>query len=88
MKILILYGKHGNVYFDASTPEKELAAYRAIFNNHLEESYYEEETHKGSLLQATIDDEACKTFVRYRSSNGFEYERVEAIYLIDATEKR
>lgn len=87
MKILILYGKHGNVYFDASTPEKELAAYRAIFNNHLEESYYEG-VEKDFLLRATVDDEACKTFVKYRSLNWFEHERVETICPIDATEKR
>lgn len=41
-KILVLWAKHGDMYFDASTPELELEAFLKAFNYNDRQDFYKE----------------------------------------------
>ena len=42
MKILVVHGKHGNDYINASTPEKEKLAYLKVVRSHQGWGFYQE----------------------------------------------
>jgi hypothetical protein len=97
MKILVYKGKHGDQYYDASTPEKELASYAAIFAQLYEWGYYgddqvEVSTRRGKrefyeIADVLANQNLAKEVLTTRSSVGYEYEIIEVEHLIDPTKE-
>jgi hypothetical protein len=79
MKILIWHSKGGDIYLDASTPEKESAAYLAMFKVMAEHADYgscpPENGQEPYYEKAKAGDaEAAKKFLTIRSGRDYEYE--------------
>jgi hypothetical protein len=79
MKILIWHSKGGDVYWDASTPEKESAAYLAMFKEMNDQGDYEccppENGQEPYYEKAKAGDAAAaKKFLTIRSGRDYEYE--------------
>ena len=83
MNIIAWHQKHGNVYYEAGTPEQTLAAYMRIFNEMEEIGDYEacppeEGLHQKLYEQAKKGDRlSAMKFVKARSTQGYEYEEVK-----------
>jgi hypothetical protein len=79
VKILIWHSKGGDIYWDASTPDKEKAAHLAMFREMDEQGDYEccePEGPQVSLygLAKTGDAAAAKKLLTIRSDKNYEYE--------------
>lgn len=70
VKILVYHGKHDDMYFDISTPEKRQEAFVRLFNVLSEEGFYDE---SGSPTGNAKDIEK---FLTRRSQEGYEYEEI------------
>lgn len=79
-KILVWTSKHEDLYYDASTPEKELKSFLTVFQLMEEQGDYECCPPEGTLQKASYrrakkgDKTAAKDFVMMRYD--YEYERV------------
>lgn len=72
-EILVLKGKHGDIYYDVSTPERRNGAFVHIFSEHLSMGYYEGVPHEGRFKRALDGDiDAICTFVRTRVDHEYE----------------
>ena len=80
MKILIWKSKHDDLYYDASTPDKELDSFLKIFQEIENLGYYEcsppdDKLQKASYRRAKKGDKtATKDFIMMRGD--YEYEDV------------
>ena len=71
MKILVYYGKHGDEYWMADTPEQLEAAMRGLFASLDECDYYEDEDHAEKAREGDLETIKC---ILYRHSDR-EYEQ-------------
>ena len=88
-KILVWKNKHDDLYYDASTPEKELDSFLSVFQEMEGAGDYECCPPEGQLQKASYrrakkgDKTAAKDFIMMRYD--YEYEQV---MLADVTEGR
>ena len=80
MKILILHGKHGDVYYDASTPEARWKAALSIMNDHYTSGYYhneggEDDKSKAEDIIKNKNGLAAYRFIHSRMD--YEYEAID-----------
>ena len=59
MKILVYYGKHGDEYWMADTPEQLEAAMRGLFASLDECDYYEDEDHAEKAREGDLETIKC-----------------------------
>ena len=83
MQILIHHGKHGDEFYNISTPSLCRGAYRHLFDELRSEGHYECCEPKVPK-ELALFDKACKgddvaamQFIQLRSQIGYEYEKVE-----------
>ena len=80
VKILVWKTKHEDVYYDASTPQKELNAFLFVFQEMEEQGDYEACPPEGQLQKSSYrrakkgDKTAAKDFLMMRYD--YEYEQV------------
>lgn len=85
MTIIIYHGKHEDEYYDGSSWELRIAAYRTIFNRLAEDGFYDEgrvPTEQEELFSKVIDgdDAALIEFMQQRSLDyGADYEGIEEV---------
>ena len=76
MKIIVLESKHSDYYFMVNTPEELELSSRKIMKMHLEMGYYEDSI--SEKVKKYLENPTGKawSFIRNRSFDGYEYERV------------
>ncbi len=80
-KMLVLYGKHGNDYYDISTDSLKYGASLDILMNNLKMYYFEDEDkEKAEKILSDEDGKAAFRFIMQRTN--YEYERVEIETLV------
>jgi hypothetical protein len=84
MTILIYHGKHGNEYYDISTPALCKGAFRHLFDELGSEGHYdcsEPNERELELFNKAVDgdDKAVMQFLELRSRAGYEYERISRV---------
>lgn len=84
MTILIYHGKHGEEYYNISTPALCRGAFRHLFDELGAEGFYdcsEPNERELELFNRAVrgDDDAVMEFIELRSNEGYEYERISTV---------
>lgn len=86
MKILVWKSKYDDLYYDASTPEKELSACLFVFNEMDRDGDYDCCPPEGKREKALYkkakkgDGASAKTFLSLRQHYEYEYVAIEEVY--------